>query len=91
MKTVIEHKLETGLCPTFLEVVDNSHLHAGHASAPEGGNSHFDVIVVTDKFKDVRPVARHRLVYDLLTEEFDGSLHALSIKAYTPEEWQQKQ
>ena len=91
MKTVIEHKLEKGLCPTFLEVIDQSHQHAGHVHAPEGGNSHFDVVVVTDKFEGLALVERHRLVHDLLAEEFEGSLHALSIKACTPEEWQKKQ
>lgn len=82
----IELKISEALCPTRLEVKNVSHLHEGHAGHDGSGESHFNVLVVSDKFTGQTRVARQRMVYDLLGDEFKNGLHALSIKAFSPEE-----
>jgi BolA protein len=66
-----------------LEVVDESHMH----SVPEGAESHFKVIVVSERFRDDRLVGRHRLVNRLLEVELRSGLHALALHTWTPDEW----
>lgn len=80
----IRENLNEKLSPLSLEIIDDSHLHAGHASAKGGG--HFTVNIVSNAFKDKKLLARHRLVYAALEEGMKQEIHALSIKAYTPEE-----
>ncbi|MBC8239332.1 MAG: BolA family transcriptional regulator [Alphaproteobacteria bacterium] len=82
----IEQKLHAALAPVRLEVEDQSHLHAGHAGAREGGESHFAVLIVAEIFSDTSRLARQRLVNEALREELAGSIHALSIRAITPAE-----
>ena len=82
----IRTKLTEALSPTELEIVDESHLHAGHASAPEGGESHFRVSIVAAAFEGRSRVDRQRLVYGTLSEELAGPVHALAITARTPSE-----
>jgi BolA protein len=82
----IRAKLTEALSPTWLEVVDESHLHAGHASAPAGGESHFRVSIIADAFVGQSRVARQRLVYGTLKEELAGPVHALAITALAPNE-----
>jgi BolA protein len=86
VKAAIEKKLGEGLSPRRLSVVDESHLHAGHAHAPESGESHFRVEVVSAAFAGLSRVARQRLVYGLLAEEMQGRVHALALRTLTPEE-----
>jgi BolA protein len=86
MKEQLKHKLENHFNPLFIEVEDQSHIHAGHASAPEGGNSHFHCTLVSKSFIGIPLLKRHRLIYDILSEEMT-IIHALAIKAYTPQEW----
>ncbi len=73
------------LAPTELEVIDDSHLHVGHAGAA-GGAGHFTIKVTSDKFEGLSLVARHRLIYKVLDEMFPNDIHALSIQANTPKE-----
>ena len=68
------------LSPTELDIIDESHLHAGHAGA-EGGASHFRVVIACDQFKGLAPLARHRLVYDRLHDLIPYPIHALAIVA----------
>jgi BolA protein len=82
----IRDKLSQALAPSHLEVVDDSARHAGHAGARDGGESHFNVLVVSDRFAGLSRVARQRLVYDLLREELAGPVHALSLVARAPGE-----
>ena len=82
----IRTKLTNGLRPIRLEVTDDSHLHAGHAGAREGGESHFTVEVVSGAFEGKNRVARQRLVYDLLRDELAGPVHALALRTLTPSE-----
>lgn len=70
----------TALEPSRLEIIDESHLHAGHAGA-EGGASHFRVVIASTQFKGLAPLARHRLVYDRLHDLIPYPIHALAIVA----------
>ncbi|GJD81401.1 BolA family transcriptional regulator [Methylobacterium gregans] len=82
----IEETLRTQLAPTRLEVVDESHLHAGHSGSREGGETHFRLDVVSAAFEGKSRVDRHRLVNGLMDEAFKRGLHALALKARTPGE-----
>ncbi len=77
--------LEAALAPTRLEVIDDSHKHAGHAGA-RGGQGHFSVDVVSAEFAGKPLLARHRLVYAALGNMMHTDIHALVIRARTPEE-----
>jgi BolA protein len=81
---IIEAKLAQALHPTSLTVIDDSARHAGHAGAPEGGQSHFRVEIVSDEFAGQSRIARQRQVYALLAEELKGPIHALSVIAKAP-------
>ncbi|HBE91741.1 MAG TPA: BolA family transcriptional regulator [Gammaproteobacteria bacterium] len=83
---MIRARLTEALSPESLEVVDRSHEHAGHEGA-KGGGGHFDVIIVADAFEGMNSVARHRTIYDALGDAMRAEIHALSIRAYTPEEF----
>lgn len=80
----IERRLRERLAPRSLEIVDDSGRHAGHAGARGGG--HFTVTVVSERFAGLGPAQRHRLVYDALGELMQNEVHALSVRARTPEE-----
>ena len=83
----IRSKLEAAFEPSALEIVDESHLHAGHAGNPGGdGESHFKVTIVADGFEGQNRVARQRAVYDVLRDELAGPVHALSVTARSPDE-----
>lgn len=77
----IEQKLRDSLSPTALEVIDDSHHHAGHSGARAGGESHFTVRITASDFKGLNRVAQQRLVYKILAEEMAGPVHALTIEA----------
>ncbi len=82
----IRDKLETAFQPLRLEIEDDSHRHAGHSGAREGGESHFNVTIEAAAFVGASKVARQRLVYQALAEELAGPVHALSLKALAPGE-----
>lgn len=81
----IQSALQAAFAPLQLEVKDDSHRHAGHAGASDG-RGHFKVMVVSDAFAGKAPLARHRAVYAALGEMMETDIHALSIKAVTPQE-----
>lgn len=83
---IIEKKLTDALTPSRLELVDDSALHAGHAGARPEGESHFRLLVVSDKFENLGRVERQRLIYQILGDLMVTEIHALSIKALTPGE-----
>lgn len=83
--SLIRARLLDALAPCEVEVRDDSHLHAGHVGAREGGG-HFSVRIVAEEFRGLTPLARHRRVYAALGELMDGPIHALAITALTPEE-----
>jgi BolA protein len=74
------------LTPAHLEIDDDSALHAGHEGA-KGGGGHYRLTIVSDQFAGKLTVARHRMVYDALGELMKTEIHALSIKAATPDEF----
>ena len=82
----IEQRLRAGLAPLRLEIVDESAQHAGHAGARESGGGHFAVTIVSAAFAGQSLLARHRLVYDALGEVLRREIHALSIRALSPDE-----
>lgn len=82
----IETKLTTAFAPQRLEVVDESHLHAGHAGARPEGETHFRVRIVSSSFSGIGRLDRHRKVNATLAEELAGPVHALAIDARSPEE-----
>ena len=85
----ITEKLERAFAPVELRVIDDSARHAGHAGVVEsggGGETHFDVTIVSERFAGLTRVERQRRVYAELAGEFQGGLHALTLKALTPAE-----
>ena len=79
-------KLEAAFSPVLLEIEDESARHAGHAGARPGGETHFNVRVVSAAFRGLSRVERQRRVYATLDKEFAAGLHALSLATLTPEE-----
>jgi BolA protein len=75
--------LISGLHARDIDVIDDSHLHVGHAGARDG-RGHFRVRIVADAFMGLRPIQRHQLVYRSLGELMQTDIHALSITALTP-------
>ena len=82
----IADKLRAGLEPTHLEILDESERHRGHAGWRDGGETHFRIIIVSERFAGLNRLARHRAVNVLLAAELAGPVHALSLRALTPDE-----
>jgi BolA family transcriptional regulator, general stress-responsive regulator len=81
----IRAQLERTLPDAALELIDDSHRHAGHAGARDG-RGHFRLRIVSSAFAGLRPLQRHQLVYRALDELMRTDIHALSITALCPEE-----
>jgi len=88
-KERIEEKLARDLAAAHLEVVDESHLHAGHAGAKSGGG-HFRATIVSARFDGLSRLEAQRLVYSVLADEMSDEIHALSIQTFTPEQWESR-
>ena len=71
--------------PEHLDVVDDSHRHAGHAGAADG-RGHFTVLLVSNRFTGLNTLHRHRLVYEVVGDLMTTDVHALSIQALAPGE-----
>ena len=82
----IEAKLQQQLNPTFLEVENESHQH----HVPPGSESHFKVTVVSTVFEGLSPVRRHQQIYQVLQEELNSGVHALSLRCHTPAQWSER-
>ncbi len=80
----MEARLRAALEPSDFHLQDDSHQHAGHAGAKEGG--HYSLRIVSARFKGLNRVARHRLVYHCLAELMQQGIHALAIDARAPDE-----
>ena len=76
----IKKKLEENFFPSSLLVVDESELHAGHAGARPGGETHFRVVMASESFKDMSRVERQRAVHKVLNSELEERVHALSLE-----------
>ncbi len=82
----ITEKLRKAFVPETLEVINDSHRHAGHGGSPGTGESHFTIKVVSFSFAGKSRVERHRMVNQVLAEELAGKIHALAITALAPQE-----
>ena len=82
---MVRERLYQDLGAEFVEIDDQSDLHAGHSGAAAGG-SHFEVVVVSKAFEGLATLARHRLVYEAMGDAMTQDIHALSIKTYAPGE-----
>ncbi len=81
---MIRERLEASFHPVQLEIIDESHKHAGHAGARGGG--HFVVHIVAEQFAGKSPIQRHRMVYDAMGDLMQREVHALNIRADAPAE-----
>ena len=79
-------RLKAALQPTVLQVVDESALHAGHAGAQPGGQTHFRLTIVSERFAGLGRLARQRLVYEAAGSLMGDPIHALAIRASSPDE-----
>ena len=86
VKSRIEEKLQKALRPESIRVVDESHLHVGHAGHRPGGETHFRVHIVSPAFEGRSRVDRHRMVNEVLAEELAGPIHALAVHPTAPGE-----
>jgi BolA protein len=83
---IMRDKLTAAFAPQRLQIVDDSHRHAGHAGARPEGETHFSVEIVSAAFAGRSRVERQRLVYDTLAAELRERVHALALKTLTPDE-----
>ncbi|CAH2070960.1 unnamed protein product, partial [Iphiclides podalirius] len=83
----IRSKLQTALEATHLDVINESYMH----NVPKGAETHFKVVVVSDKFDGLALIKRHRLVNEILKEELKNGVHALSIVAKTTKQWEESE
>jgi BolA protein len=81
----LARRLKDGLGPDQLEVIDDSHRHAGHAGAADG-RGHFSVLIVSERFAGLGRLNRHKLVYEVVGDMMTTDIHALSIQALAPGE-----
>ena len=86
LQAAIRAKLESAFRPTRLEVINESHLHAGHRGSPGTGESHFRVLIVSDLFAGKSRLQRHRLVNEALVAELKGGVHALALEVRAPQD-----
>ncbi len=86
MRDTISNKLQEAFTPESLQVVDESHLHEGHAGHRPGGETHYRVYIVAEAFQGKSRVDRHRMINAALAAELSGSVHALAIQAKAPGE-----
>ncbi len=87
MREALESRLRETLATTHLEVIDESHLHAGHAGAKDGGG-HFRAVIVSERFDGLNRVKAQQLVYGVLDDWMGKEIHALSMKTFTPTAWE---
>lgn len=81
----IRSLLLRSFAPEDLEIADEGHLHAGHEGA-KSGKGHFRVRIVSERFRNKRPIERHRMVYKALGDMMETDIHAVSVTALTPDE-----
>jgi BolA protein len=85
-RQAITKKLNEAFAPESLDVIDESHLHAGHAGHRPGGETHFRVYIVSPAFEGKSRIDRHRMINQVLADELAAGVHALALKAQAPGE-----
>ncbi|MFQ5673090.1 MAG: BolA family protein [Nitrospinales bacterium] len=86
---IIYNILKENLGATYVKIIDESYLHAGHKAA--GGGGHYNLTVVSPRFENVSLIDQRRLVYGALDQQMNGTpklIHALQIKTFTPQQWE---
>lgn len=83
----IEAKLAQAFSPLLLQLENESHMHR----VPQGSESHFKLILVSELFVGKRLIQRHRMVNEVLAEELASDIHALAMHTYTPQEWSERE
>ena len=86
-KLKIEKLISDNIDPYFFSVKDVSEAHRGHQSFIEDVESHFEIIIVTEKFHNKNKIERHRIVNKILKEEFLSDLHSVTLKAFSIQEY----
>ena len=86
VEATMREKLLRAFQPTRLDVINESHLHAGHRTSPGTGESHFRVLMVSPLFAGKSRLQRHRLVNEALAAELKGKVHALALDLRAPDE-----
>lgn len=86
----IRQRIDAALEPTVIDVIDEGHLHVGHEGARDG-RGHFRVRVVSERFQGLRPLQRHRLVYEAVGDLMQSDIHALAVTALTAGEAERQQ
>ena len=79
VKKNIVSKLQKHLEPSFIEVIDESHLHANHNPDAKNGGTHFKVKIISNTFKDKSKIEKHRIVHEILDYELKNGVHALTL------------
>ncbi len=85
----IENKITNKFSPLYLQLTNESGKHSSGMNNPQA-ETHFKLVLVSNEFKEINLVNRHRLIYQLLDEELKGGVHALSLQLFAPQEWQGK-
>ena len=88
VKAKIESLLKENFHPIRLDVVDESHMHAGHNEDAKKGRTHFKILIVSDAFIGKSLVERHRMIYAALKTPIDSGVHAIAIQAKIPADMQ---
>ena len=83
----VEEILKAEFAPLHLEIVDESHLHAGHMGYVEGVSTHFRITIVSEKFEGIPMIKQHRMINDALKELMNNPIHALAMKTIKPSKW----
>ena len=84
----IQSILEEEFNPIHLEIVDESHLHAGHMGYKEGVSTHFRITIVSEKFEGLMMIKQHRLINEALKAQLEGPVHALALKTIKASKWE---
>ena len=86
-KLKIEKLIRDDINPYFFSIIDVSEAHRAHQSFKEDVESHFEIIIVTEKFHNKNKIERHRIVNKILKEEFLSDLHSVTLKAFSIQEY----
>ena len=90
----IADKISEILCQKLsvekIRIEDESFKHANHQETKKSQGGHFSILIVSQSFKDKKPLERHRMIYSALMNQFKDKIHALAIQALTPEEYEKK-
>lgn len=84
----IQQILEQRFQPLFLDIRDDSHLHAGHNDEAKNGSTHFHITIVSEAFEELSLIKQHRAINEALAELMDNPIHALAMKTVKASKWQ---